>query len=815
MTFRDDSQLQLFLHPIWIFMKSRFILLVCLLFAFGAIQAQTFMKSYGGPGDEYGRWITQTPDSGYAIAGTSSYYTNGLRDIYLVRIDRYGDTLWTKHYGGTANELFASVEVCPDSGFIIAGTTYSFGTGTPTYSNWFVIKTDKDGNQVWTNTYGTYSNDLMFHARPTSDGGFLLMGYMDIGGWAKGTVIKTNSTGYAMWTSYMGSSGNSYAYESIEEANGQFVCSGSTLSGTFQVLLQRLSASGSVITSKTYHSSGQYADGGLSMVPAHGGGYMVLGIYGNYGSYNVWLLRVDANLDTLWTKTLPGYLSVPQLWSKDVSINRVSDGYILCGTGINAGNSDIKLIRVDTAGNLIWTKFYGGPGEHYGYKAITTPEGGIAACGMNYNGGNFYDFFVMVADSAGNIAPPTPPLANAGPGGNICAGDSFPVPNASASNFNALHWTTSGTGYFSDTTILNPVYYPSANDNTTGTIILTLSAMASGYSNAVSVCTLTIHPLPIITISGLNSDYCLDAAPVSVTGQPLGGNFSGNGISPQGLFNPLSAGTGSHTVYYHYTDPASQCSGTDSVVISVHPVPVAAIITSSPVALCPGDSALLSATISTGSNCHWLWNSIPLPGAIDTILFAGTTGQYQAVATTIFGCTDTSGIVEVVLYQKPAITLGHDTSICSGDQILIDAGSGYSAYLWSNGAVSQSVLIDSSGVGNGFIDVWVRIWDMNGCENGDTVTITFVDCTGLLSRPAKLPLKVFPNPFRNHFTVSFDAGSSLTIDYMLQDVQGQTVMKQELVSSPYTISTDQLSPGIYFLVISDGAQTVRHKIIRY
>jgi hypothetical protein len=138
--------------------------------------------------------------------------------------------------------------------------------------------------------------------------------------------------------------------------------------------------------------------------------------------------------------------------------------------------------------------------------------------------------------------------------------------------------------------------------------------------------------------------------------------------------------------------------------------------------------------------------------------------------------------------------------------------SGY-AIAGTNGAVSQSVLIDSSGVGTGFVELWLRVWDMNGCENGDTVTITFVDCTGLSSWPEKLPIRVFPNPFRNFFMISCDAGSNLNIGYVLQDAQGKTVMKQEFVSAPRTISTDQLSTGIYFLVISDGAQTVRHKTI--
>ncbi|MFO7722444.1 MAG: T9SS type A sorting domain-containing protein [Bacteroidales bacterium] len=149
-----------------------------------------------------------------------------------------------------------------------------------------------------------------------------------------------------------------------------------------------------------------------------------------------------------------------------------------------------------------------------------------------------------------------------------------------------------------------------------------------------------------------------------------------------------------------------------------------------------------------------------------------------------------------------------------GRWITQTSDSGY-AIAGSNGAVTQSVLFDSSGVGTGFVELWVRVWDMNGCENGDTVTITFVDCTGLSSFPDKLPIRVFPNPFRNFFRISCDAGSNLNIGYVLQDAQGKTLMKEEHITSPHTISAEHLSTGIYFLYISDGAQTVRHKIIRY
>ncbi|HRZ47886.1 MAG TPA: T9SS type A sorting domain-containing protein [Bacteroidales bacterium] len=701
--------------------KSTFTFLV-LLMAVSSL-AQTFTRTYGGSNAEYGDWITQTADSGYAILGTSNTYTNGLNDLYVVRTDKYGDTLWSKNFGGTANELAASIEVCPDSGFIIAGTTYSFGAGAPTYSNWYYVRTDKFGNVIWTKNSGTaYENDMMYHAMPAAVGGFLLMGYTNQGGWAKGTVIKTDAYGDAVWTKYMGSSGNSYAYESLQDSLGNYICSGSTLAGDFQVLLQKYNPAGTVLTSKTFHSSGQYADGGISITPAHGGGYMVLGLYGNYGSYNVWMLRVNDNLDTLWTKMLPGYYSVGQLWQKDASIARCAGGYLLCGSGINAGNTDVKLIRVDTLGNLIWTKYHGGPDEHNGFKAISTYDGGFAAIGYYYAPG-ISDFYLVKTDSAGNVAPMVPPTAFAGNGVAGCAGDTFALVSAMAANYTSLRWYTNGSGTFSDTTLLNPVYYPSVADQTAGSVVLTLKALSPGYTAALSTCTLTIHPNPQPQISGLGMAYCSDATPVQAAANPAGGTFSGNGINSSGLFNPGLAGIGNSYIYYQYTHPGTGCKGTDSLMITIHPVPV--------------------------------------------------------------------------------VSLGPDSIACAGDVVSIDAGAGQAGYLWSTGASTQNISLDTTGTGTGIQKVWVKVSNSFGCQATDTIIVEFIDCSAVYEPDPFPGITVYPNPFHDHLTIDFPGKAEADLTFSITDITGRAIFNLTMNKSNQRFSLGHLPSGIYILHGSD------------
>ena len=111
-------------------------------------------KTYGGAGNDYGYFAQRTLDGGYVITGSTNSFGGGNNDVYLIKTDASGDTLWTKTYGGSMAEVGRSVQQTADSGYIITGTTASFGTGQ---KDMYVIKTDANGhsggcNEFFTNT---------------------------------------------------------------------------------------------------------------------------------------------------------------------------------------------------------------------------------------------------------------------------------------------------------------------------------------------------------------------------------------------------------------------------------------------------------------------------------------------------------------------------------------------------------------------------------------------------------------------------------------------------------------------------------------
>jgi hypothetical protein len=192
------------------------LLLTC--FTAGAQSPAMFNQVFGGPGYEYGYSIKQTWDKGYLIAGTTSSSGSGATDGYIVKTDSLGLGEWQKIYGGPNIDIFQSLILLPDSGFMIAGYTNSKGAGG--YDGW-MVRCDKNGDTLWTKTVGTIDWDFFTSVDTLKDmRGFIFTGST----FGKGAgdedvyAVKTNLNGDTMWT---------HTYGGIkQEISHQVVCGG-------------------------------------------------------------------------------------------------------------------------------------------------------------------------------------------------------------------------------------------------------------------------------------------------------------------------------------------------------------------------------------------------------------------------------------------------------------------------------------------------------------------------------------------------------------------------------------------------------------
>ncbi len=168
-------------------------------------------RCYGGLGYDEGRSIHRTTDGGYIVSGRKDSDTIPTDfDIYLVKTDSLGDTLWTREYGGPGSENGYSVRQTFDGGYIVAGYTDSYG---PSQANIYLLKTDGIGDTLWTKVYGYSGSDYARSVRQTADSGYIIVGYTDYpSGYEDIWLLRTDTNGDTLWTQRYGGSDDDRAY---------------------------------------------------------------------------------------------------------------------------------------------------------------------------------------------------------------------------------------------------------------------------------------------------------------------------------------------------------------------------------------------------------------------------------------------------------------------------------------------------------------------------------------------------------------------------------------------------------------------------
>src|ERR1035437_7667261 len=207
--------------------KHEIIFLLILLIAFSNKSSSQvkFEQILGGTGYDYGYSVIQTYDKGYVFAGSTTSYGSGNSDAYILKTDSLGVMLWQKTFGDINIDQAYSIKETTDSGLVIAGFTNSFGYGG---YDMYVIKTDKNGNAIWTKTYGGTNWDFAYSIEPTTDGGYIIAG--GTYSFGKGNedmyLVKTNSTGDTLWTKTYGGANEDEAKSVKQTTDGGYMTVG-------------------------------------------------------------------------------------------------------------------------------------------------------------------------------------------------------------------------------------------------------------------------------------------------------------------------------------------------------------------------------------------------------------------------------------------------------------------------------------------------------------------------------------------------------------------------------------------------------------
>ena len=374
-----------------------FIIFISYCSSYSQIPDTAWTKTFGGPLADVGNSVKQTTDGGFIIAATTSSFGTGGQDIYLIKTDENGDTLWTKTFGGTGNDRAANVVQTNDNGYAVFGTTNSFGNGGDDFLLW---KTDSLGNTAWFKTYGGSGTEGAFEGQGTLDNGYILTGYFQSQD-TKGWVVRTNDLGEEMWAQTIGdvSTTSYHASYSVQQADDStFFIAGIWYywfngSYRYNYFLSKLNTLGNSIFYHTYERNG--ADRCWSVRKTIDGN-LVLG--GNSGSTPFdtfpWIVKVNSSGNILWQKIISGSQMVGLIKLEPTNDN----GFIITVTSLSGPptNDNFQIWKTDDVGTLLWEKSIGGTIDDRALSAMQTNDSGYIIIGKsNSFGYGDYDAWLV------------------------------------------------------------------------------------------------------------------------------------------------------------------------------------------------------------------------------------------------------------------------------------------------------------------------------------------------------------------------------------------------------------------------------------
>lgn len=451
---------------------------------------------------------------------------------------------------------------------------------------------------------------------------------------------------------------------------------------------------------------------------------------------------------------------------------------------------------------------------------------------VTINMGATTEFTFTVTDNAGCdgsdavvvsvVGGPLGVTATATPSG-VCIGNSaqlHAIPTGGSGNY-TYSWTSAPAGFTSN--LQDPTVFPTVT--TTYTV-----AIFDGFSTSISSVPVTVYALPQC-YAGPDQ-----TVPYGITVNLSGSGSGGTGSygyewtsNPPGYYsivqNPVIVNITATTAYiFRVTDLATGCQSVqDEVMVTVTGSPLGLNPVAGQPVLCKGTSTQLYSMAGGGTgNYTYAWSSVPagftssLANPVVTPL--QTTTFYVTVND---GYNQVSGSVNVVVNPIPIVSLGAaDTTVCIYDTLTLDAGNPGCNYYWSNGATTQTILVETTGIGFDMQTYTVRVINPYACIDSATINVyfSFSACTGTEEQVGDAHIRIYPNPNHGSFIVSVQ-NITEDLDLAVENLAGQAIFAGTISASPSgtsekNIDLPLLPKGIYIVRIKGtGTMAVRKMII--
>ncbi|WP_299115897.1 hypothetical protein [uncultured Winogradskyella sp.] len=383
------------------------------------------LTTFGGSKNDSAQSVVATNDGGYAILGFTQSNDGDITDkqdesfdYWLLKFSAQNMLEWQKTYGGSEDDRGQEIIQTQDGGYAIIGTSQSTDfdvTENNGSQDFWIAKLDATGNISWQKSFGFQGDDMGVSVIQTSDLGYLLTGVLDVtssngqgntgrsasrhaGGdyWA----IKLDASGDLQWSRYFGGNFTDTPVGAVEMNDGGFIIAGGSDSedtdisgnkGTYDFWVVRVNADGDLVWEKSF--GGTETDEARAMIKTNDGNIVIAGetrsndldITSNNGAADFWLIKISTDGSLIWQKTLGGS-------GFDVArdINTTQDnGFVLSGSSRssdgdvseNKGQNDAWAVKVDGNGNLAWETSFGGSNIDFAYGITELNDQSIIVVG--------------------------------------------------------------------------------------------------------------------------------------------------------------------------------------------------------------------------------------------------------------------------------------------------------------------------------------------------------------------------------------------------------------------------------------------------
>lgn len=384
-----------------------------------------FISTYGGTKNESGNSIESTSDGGYIVLGYTQSMDGDITDkqnesfdYWITKFNNEGVLQWSKTYGGTNDDRGSDIIQTSDGGYAILGYTQSIDEDVSQnagFQDYWIAKLNSQGEIEWENSYGFAGADNGSALIQTSDGGYMLVGVLDVtasggqGNSARNSqrhaggdywAVKIDASGNLQWSKYFGGSFSDSAYDVLETADGNYIIVGSSDSndvdisankGTYDYWVVKINNTGTLLWEKSF--GGDQIDEARGITDTNDGNYLIVGttrsedqdISNALGAADFWIIKISPSGELLSEKTVGG-----SSFDSGLQITKSKNGgFIACGSTrssngditTNNGQNDAWVFKVDENLNIEWSNTFGSSAIDVFYDVAELDNNHVVAVG--------------------------------------------------------------------------------------------------------------------------------------------------------------------------------------------------------------------------------------------------------------------------------------------------------------------------------------------------------------------------------------------------------------------------------------------------